>query len=85
MNSFRIVKTDLPGLVVVESIEDVMRETWTTFNDELAPYIRHIDGTYCDYVQENESMSRRNVLRGIHMQINNPQGKVVWNRTIRSQ
>ena len=83
MSSFRIVETDLPGLVVVESIEDVMCGTWTTFNDELAPYIKHIDGSCSNYVQENESMSRRNVLRGIHMQINNPQGKLV--RVIRGK
>lgn len=77
MSSFRIVETGLQGLAVVESIENDVHGTWTTFNDELAPYIKHIDGTCCNYVQENESLSRRNVLRGIHMQISNPQGKLV--------
>ena len=77
MSSFRIVETGLQGLVVVESIENVAHETWTTFNDELAPYIRHIDGTCCNYVQENESLSRRNVLRGIRKRKINLQDKSI--------
>ena len=29
------------------------------------------------FVQDNQSKSRKGVLRGLHMQVNNPQGKLV--------
>jgi dTDP-4-dehydrorhamnose 3,5-epimerase len=31
-----------------------------------------------EFVQDNHSRSQRNVLRGLHYQIENPQGKLVW-------
>ena len=31
-----------------------------------------------DFVQDNHSRSQRNVLRGLHYQLENPQGKLVW-------
>jgi dTDP-4-dehydrorhamnose 3,5-epimerase len=31
-----------------------------------------------EFVQDNHSCSQRNVLRGLHYQIENPQGKLVW-------
>ena len=35
-------------------------------------------GIEADFVQDNHSRSQRNVLRGLHYQIENPQGKLVW-------
>ena len=34
-------------------------------------------GLDCDFVQDNHSRSTRNVLRGLHYQVNTPQGKLV--------
>jgi len=48
-----------------------------TYNQEFAPYIRHLDGSPADFVQDNESKSKQGVLRGMHFQKLNPQGKLV--------
>ena len=48
-----------------------------TYNGEFTPYIKHLDGTNADFVQDNQSRSKRGVLRGLHFQKNNPQGKLV--------
>lgn len=48
-----------------------------TYNAEFSPYVKHLDGTPATFVQDNESYSSRGVLRGLHMQLNNPQGKLV--------
>lgn len=48
-----------------------------TFNGEFAPYIKHLDGTSAQFVQDNESKSKRGVLRGLHFQKTQPQGKLV--------
>jgi dTDP-4-dehydrorhamnose 3,5-epimerase len=34
-------------------------------------------GICCDFVQDNQSVSRKHVLRGLHYQIHQPQGKLV--------
>lgn len=34
-------------------------------------------GYFYNFVQDNQSKSRKGVLRGLHMQVNNPQGKLV--------
>jgi len=48
-----------------------------TYNDEFKPYIKHLDGSPADFVQDNQSKSKKGVLRGLHFQKNNPQGKLV--------
>ncbi len=48
-----------------------------THNEEFNRYIKHIDGSPALYVQDNESKSNKGVLRGLHFQLNNPQGKCV--------
>lgn len=35
-------------------------------------------GVDVDFVQDNHSRSQKNVLRGLHYQIEQPQGKLVW-------
>lgn len=47
------------------------------YNDEFLPYVKHLDGTPARFVQDNESMSTRDVLRGLHAQIRHPQGKLI--------
>lgn len=79
MGKFRFIPTDMEGLYIVEPtvFGDERGYFMETFNDEFAPYVRHIDGTPCQYVQDNESRSVRGVLRGMHLQLTQPQGKLV--------
>lgn len=79
MGKFRFIETELEGLYIVEPklFGDERGYFMETFNDEFAPYVRHIDGTPCQYVQDNESKSVRGVLRGLHLQLTKPQGKLV--------
>lgn len=85
MGKFTFHATPIEGLYVVEPtvFKDRRGYTLETFNNEFAPYVKHLDGTPCQYVQDNESKSQRGVLRGLHMQWNHPQGKLV--RAIRGE
>lgn len=40
--------------------------------------ILHSSGICTNFVQENLSMSKRHVLRGLHYQLKNPQAKLCW-------
>ena len=51
-------------------------ETWSTRNMEEA-------GLHYNFVQDNQSMSKKGVLRGLHFQINYPQDKLV--RVVRGE
>lgn len=79
MGKFTFIKTPIEDLYVVEPtvFGDSRGYFMETYNAEFAPYIMHINGQPCEYVQDNESKSRRGVLRGMHMQHKNPQGKLV--------
>lgn len=79
MNKFRFTPTGIAGLYLVEPhvFGDDRGYFMETYNAEFAPYVRHLDGTPCAYVQDNESSSRRGVLRGLHLQLTQPQGKLV--------
>jgi dTDP-4-dehydrorhamnose 3,5-epimerase len=75
MSKFEFVKTELEGLFTVEP---------TVFGDERGYFMetyneRDFDeaGYVMRFVQDNQSKSLRGVLRGLHMQVNNPQGKLV--------
>lgn len=79
MRYFDFYQTQLNGLLIVEphiSFND-NGYSMITYNDEFASYVRHIDGRLCSYVQDNESKSKKGVLRGIHTQLKYPQGKLV--------
>lgn len=72
----RIEQTDLPGVVVIYP---------QVFGDERGFFLESyrkrrydgIDGLNWDFVQDNHSRSRRGVLRGLHFQPRQPQGKLV--------
>jgi dTDP-4-dehydrorhamnose 3,5-epimerase len=46
-----------------------------TFNAETFRQLNH--GLPAEFVQDNHSLSRRNVIRGLHYQLHQPQGKLV--------
>lgn len=65
----------LPGLLIIEprvfgDPRGYFLETWNT-----ARYREH--GLDVEFVQDNLSFSRRGILRGLHFQSPNPQGKLV--------
>ncbi|MGE5466878.1 MAG: dTDP-4-dehydrorhamnose 3,5-epimerase [Ignavibacteria bacterium] len=71
----KIVETDLPGVLLIEpkvfgDERGFFFESWNrrTFADL---------GIDADFVQDNHSRSVKNVLRGLHYQIENAQGKLV--------
>lgn len=71
-----VVETDLPGVVVVEpdvhgDARGFFMETWNRSRYRN----QGIDG---GFVQSNVSRSGRGVLRGLHYQYPNPQGKLVF-------
>ena len=70
-----VIETDLPGVLLLEpkvfgDARGFFLESWNrkTFADL---------GLDLDFVQDNHSRSAKGVLRGIHYQLHQPQGKLV--------
>lgn len=71
----RFSQTDLPGVVVVEP--DVHRDE-RGFFFEVYHAAKYADGGIdAVFVQDNQSRSRHRILRGLHAQCRQPQGKLV--------
>jgi dTDP-4-dehydrorhamnose 3,5-epimerase len=72
----KITETDLAGVLIIEA--DVFEDERGFF---IESYSRRryatLPGLDVEFVQDNHSRSRKNVLRGLHMQRRNPQGKLV--------
>ncbi len=67
----KIQKTHISDLYVIEP---------TIIDDTIIKYNKEIfkkNGLDMNFVQDNESLSKQNVLRGLHIQIEKPQGKLV--------
>ena len=81
MGKFRFIKTDIDGVIIVEP---------TAYGDNRGYFMETYQkedfiagGIDVDFVQDNQSMSTKGVLRGLHFQINYPQSKLV--RCIRGE
>ena len=75
MGNFQFDKLDIKGLFLIEP---------KVFGDERGYFLEtfHIEdfkeaGLTANFVQNNESLSRKGVLRGLHFQKKHPQGKLV--------
>lgn len=75
MGNFNFIKCEIEGLYVVET---------KIFGDERGYFMESYHqqdfkeaGLDMDFVQENQSMSKKGVLRGLHFQKTHPQGKLV--------
>lgn len=79
MGKFNFIETGIKDLFVVEPtvFGDNRGYFMETYNAEFEPYIKHLDGSAATFVQDNQSRSKKGVLRGLHFQKNNPQGKLV--------
>ncbi len=79
MGKFSFINTGIQGLYEIEPtvFGDERGYFMETYNDEFQFLLKHLDGTDATFVQDNESRSRQGVLRGLHMQLSNPQAKLV--------
>lgn len=71
----KIVKTGLAGVVVVEP--DVFADARGKFMETFRANRYQDAGIAGPFVQDNYSRSQRGVLRGLHYQLQKPQGKLV--------
>lgn len=79
MGKFKFIETGIKDLYVIEPTVygDARGYFMETYNSEFEPFVKHLDGTPATFVQDNESRSKKGVLRGLHFQKANPQGKLV--------
>jgi len=71
----KIEATNLPGVLLItpKIFRDARGAFWETWNHRAMAEA----GLPTEWAQDNFSVSRKNVLRGIHYQITQPQGKLV--------
>jgi dTDP-4-dehydrorhamnose 3,5-epimerase len=72
----KVIPTDVPDVLIIEPqvYGDDRGFFFESFNEKA---FREKTGVNTTFVQDNHSMSLKNVLRGLHYQIQNPQGKLV--------
>jgi dTDP-4-dehydrorhamnose 3,5-epimerase len=72
----KAIPTPIDGLLVLEPkvFGDERGFFMESFNDRI---FRELSGTAVSFVQDNHSRSGRGVLRGLHYQVKQPQGKLV--------
>ena len=75
MSKFNFIKTSIEGVIIIEP---------TVFGDQRGYFMETYNkgefdaaGLNMVFVQDNESRSKKGVLRGLHFQKKNPQGKLV--------
>jgi dTDP-4-dehydrorhamnose 3,5-epimerase len=71
-----VISTDIPDVLILEPkvFGDSRGFFFESFNEKV---FREATGVTAHFVQDNHSRSARNVLRGLHYQIEQPQGKLV--------
>lgn len=75
MSKFKLIETDIDDLYIIEP---------TVFGDDRGYFMETYNardfkeiGLNLNFVQDNESCSKKGVLRGLHFQYEHPQGKLV--------
>jgi dTDP-4-dehydrorhamnose 3,5-epimerase len=73
--TMEVMETDIPGVLVLEPkvYSDVRGHFLETYNERVFAEL----GILERFVQDNQSFSKRGVLRGLHYQAEHPQGKLV--------
>jgi dTDP-4-dehydrorhamnose 3,5-epimerase len=71
-----IVKTEIPDVLILEPkvFGDDRGFFFESYNKQA---FESATGIRCEFVQDNHSLSSKGVLRGLHYQIKQPQGKLV--------
>lgn len=77
-----VIPTKIPEVLVIEPkvFGDERGFFFESFNKSM---FESETGIVSDFVQDNHSRSKKNILRGLHYQINQPQGKLV--RVVRGE
>lgn len=72
-----VVETAIPGVLILEPrvFRDSRGLFFESWNEQV---FRRETGVQAAFVQDNFSSSKRGVLRGMHYQVDRPQGKLVW-------
>jgi dTDP-4-dehydrorhamnose 3,5-epimerase len=72
----KVIATELPGVLLLEPavFEDARGVAFEAYNRRA---FREATGLEVEFVQDNRSVSRRNVIRGLHYQMGRPQGKLI--------
>lgn len=72
----KVIETGLPGVVILEPkvFGDERGFFFESFNRKVFAATVGVDP---DFVQDNHSRSSKNVLRGLHYQVQRPQGKLI--------
>ena len=71
-----VISTDIPDVLIIEPkvFGDSRGFFFESYNEKV---FREATGVTAHFVQDNHSRSARNVLRGLHYQVEQPQGKLV--------
>ena len=72
---FKVTKTEIKDLLIIEP--EVHGDHRGFFMETYKKSEFEELGIHYDFVQDNQSKSRKGVLRGLHFQINHPQAKLV--------
>jgi dTDP-4-dehydrorhamnose 3,5-epimerase len=72
----KVEETSLPGVLLLT--QNVYRDGRGAFFEICNRHAMAEAGLPLEWAQDNFSESRKNVLRGIHYQIVQPQGKLIW-------
>jgi dTDP-4-dehydrorhamnose 3,5-epimerase len=72
----KVTCTDIPEVLLLEPrvFEDARGVAFESYNRRA---FNEATGLDVNFVQDNRSVSRRNVIRGLHYQIGRPQGKLI--------
>lgn len=72
----KVIETEIPDVKIIEPnvFGDSRGFFFESYNMRI---INDLLGIYENFVQDNHSRSQKNVLRGLHYQLVNPQGKLV--------
>lgn len=75
MADIKVTKTNIDGLVVVDPIifSDNRGDLFEAYNEQIFSTY----GLNLKFVQDNEATSKKNVLRGMHVNVKHPQGKLI--------
>ncbi|HOO40647.1 MAG TPA: dTDP-4-dehydrorhamnose 3,5-epimerase [Syntrophales bacterium] len=75
MAAFQFIETPIEDLLLIET--EVFADSRGSFQETFRQDAFSHAGISLDFVQDNQSRSIRNVLRGLHFQRKKPQGKLV--------
>jgi dTDP-4-dehydrorhamnose 3,5-epimerase len=72
----KVIRTEIPDVLLLEPrvFEDARGLAYESYNRRTFEELTGLDP---QFVQDNRSTSRKNVLRGLHYQVQRPQGKLI--------